>query len=154
MSSGTSLKRELSGKVMIQALSFPRPPGRKTRVPLWVFSGRASSKIQVHNPGQKKTPHQPIAYVIIEGIYITRTAKSRSDSGTDFKHNTRAQVVEAKLPGTKYFLYLLSTLYVRQKSEMQGKIHAHCPWAYTFQSKIFAKLWAFWRNKYCTETEI
>lgn len=73
-SSGTSLKRELSGKVMIQALSFPRPPGRKTRVLLWVFSGRASSKIQVHNPGQK-TPHQPIAYVITEGIYITRTAK-------------------------------------------------------------------------------
>lgn len=36
VSSGTSLNRELSGKVIIQALSFPRPPGMKTRMLPWM----------------------------------------------------------------------------------------------------------------------
>lgn len=54
-SSGTSLKRALSGRVIIQALSFPRPPRMKTQMLPWVsFPGgpeakpRSTSQVRKH----------------------------------------------------------------------------------------------------------
>lgn len=117
ISSGTSLKLALSGRVIIQDLSFPRPPGKKTRMLPWVcFQGgsaaklRSTSQVSIH-PG-----------MAIEDFFHHQKSKTGPNPASGFKHS--AQVVEINMSGIRYSLYLLSELCMGQqkKPEKQGQI--------------------------------
>lgn len=115
-SSGTSLKPALSGRVIIQALSFPFPPGQKTGMLPW----------PCFEQGQQQSPvRSEHTLPLAEGIFMSPEEQNKAKSASESKHNTQVQVLETNVLTTRYFLYFLSVLYTGQqkKSEIQGQIN-------------------------------
>lgn len=95
-SSGTSLKRALSGRVMIQALSFPLPPGKRQGC----FPGPAFGEAQQQSPGAAGSSQHTLPWA--QKFLTSPEQQNKAKSASEPKHNTQVQVLETNVPDTSF----------------------------------------------------